>query len=198
MRKDENQLKTMHVNAQTGRLEEAKWTASPNFEPRPPGLVPELIVVHGISLPPDEFGGSGVEQLFTNQLNPQEDSYYQAIHGLKVSSHLFIRRGGEVIQFVDFNQRAWHAGVSCFDGRENCNDFSIGIELEGADHIAYTASQYEALASAILALQQAYPSLNKAAVVGHSDIAPGRKTDPGPLFNWATLKRLTSSSSQIA
>ncbi|HEY9018815.1 1,6-anhydro-N-acetylmuramyl-L-alanine amidase AmpD [Thiomicrospira sp.] len=183
----------MHVNAQTGRLVEAKWIASPNFEPRPPGLVPELIVVHGISLPPDEFGGSGVEQLFTNQLNPQEDSYYQAIEGLKVSSHLFIRRGGEVIQFVDFNQRAWHAGVSCFNGRENCNDFSIGIELEGADHIAYTASQYEALGSAILALQEAYPSLRNAAVVGHSDIAPGRKTDPGPLFNWAALKRLTSS-----
>lgn len=189
-------MNTLHVNPKAGRLEEAKWIASPNFEPRPPGLVPELIVVHGISLPPDEFGGMGVEQLFTNQLNPLEDSYYQGIDGLKVSSHLFIRRGGEVVQFVDFNQRAWHAGVSCFEGRENCNDFSIGIELEGADHIAYTASQYEALAQVILALQQAYPSLNKAAVVGHSDIAPGRKTDPGPLFNWAALKRLTNSSTK--
>ncbi|WP_296832376.1 1,6-anhydro-N-acetylmuramyl-L-alanine amidase AmpD [Thiomicrospira sp.] len=189
-------MKTRHVNAQSGRLEDAEWIASPNFEPRPPGLVPELIVVHGISLPPDEFGGRGVEQLFTNQLNPQEDSYYQGIDGLKVSSHLFIRRGGEVIQFVDFNQRAWHAGVSCFDGRENCNDFSIGIELEGADHIAYTASQYDSLASVVLALQQAYPSLHNKAVVGHSDIAPGRKTDPGPLFNWAALRRLTSSDTQ--
>lgn len=180
----------MHVDAQTGRLQEAVWIESPNFDSRPPGLVPNLIVVHGISLPPNEFGGQGVEQLFTNQLNAAHDSYYLGLAGLKVSAHAFIRRDGRIIQFVDFNQRAWHAGVSCFEGRDNCNDFSIGIELEGADHIAYTASQYQSLADLILALKQAYAGLRQAPVVGHCDIAPGRKTDPGALFNWAALSRL--------
>lgn len=184
----------MEVDPINGRLLEAKWVSSPNFDSRPPGLVPDLIVVHGISLPPNQFGGCGVENLFTNRLNPEEDSYYLGLEGLRVSSHLFIRRGGDVIQFVDFNQRAWHAGVSNYQGRDNCNDFSIGIELEGADHICYTASQYQALADAIYALQHAYPSLQDAAIVGHSDIAPGRKTDPGLLFNWQALNRLIGRS----
>ena len=147
--------------------------------------------MHGISLPPNEFGGRGVEDLFTNRLNVYEDTYYQALAGVEVSAHLFIRRGGDVVQFVDFNQRAWHAGKSCFNGRERCNDFSIGIELEGADHICYTAIQYQVLADVILALRQAYSSLIDAPVVGHSDIAPGRKTDPGMMFNWPALARLT-------
>ena len=183
----------MKVNAQTGRLEQARWVNSPNFDTRPPGLVPELIVVHGISLPPNQFGGPGVENLFTNKLNVREDSYYLGLVGLEVSAHLFIRRGGEVVQFVDFNQRAWHAGKSCFHGRERCNDFSIGIELEGADDVCYTAAQYQVLADVILALRRAYPSLTNAPIVGHSDIAPGRKTDPGALFNWQALNRLLTA-----
>lgn len=180
----------MQVNPQTGRLDGGQWCASPNFDSRPAGAKPELIVVHGISLPPDQFGGSGVVDLFTNRLNTKEHSYYQSLIGLEVSAHLFIRRDGSIIQFVDFNQRAWHAGQSNFQGRERCNDFSIGIELEGADHICYTASQYNALAEVVKALIKAYPSLNSQKLVGHSDIAPGRKTDPGPLFSWPALQRL--------
>lgn len=180
----------MNINPDTGRLANARWQPSPNYDPRPPGLVPELIVVHGISLPPNQFGGRGVEDLFTNQLDIEQDEYYLGLQGLRVSAHLFIRRDGEIIQFVDFNHRAWHAGVSSYQGRDACNDFSIGIELEGADHIPYTASQYQALATVIKALEQAYPSLKSTQVVGHCDIAPGRKTDPGPLFSWQALNRL--------
>lgn len=176
----------MQVNPRTGRLLEAKWLASPNFDERPAGTSLDLIVIHGISLPPREFGGQGVLELFTNNLNPAEHPYYAEIAGLKVSAHLFIRRDGELIQFVSFNDRAWHAGVSNFAGRERCNDFSIGIELEGTDDLAYETVQYDKLNQVIQALQQAYPSLTQ--VVGHSDIAPGRKTDPGIAFDWDRVK----------
>ena len=144
-----------------------------------------MIVIHNISLPPDQYGGNGVIELFTNKLNPDEHPYYAEIHNRKVSSHFFIRRDGELIQFVSCLQRAWHAGVSNWQGRERCNDFSIGIELEGSDFEAFEAAQYHILKQLINGLKKTYPILH---VVGHSDIAPGRKTDPGPYFNWAEIK----------
>jgi N-acetyl-anhydromuramoyl-L-alanine amidase len=154
---------------------------SPNTDDRPENMDTDMIVIHNISLPPNEFGGPGIVQLFTNQLNPEEHPYYAGIAHLKVSSHFLIRRQGELIQFVSCNQRAWHAGVSSWQGRERCNDFSIGIELEGADNEAFNEAQYLTLQTLILALQQRYPIKH---IVGHSDIAPGRKTDPGPFFDW--------------
>ncbi|MCF6299245.1 MAG: 1,6-anhydro-N-acetylmuramyl-L-alanine amidase AmpD [Thiomicrorhabdus sp.] len=181
---------TYMVESQTGLLVGSDFVESPNANERPLGVEPELIVVHGISLPPNQFGGEAIQQLFTNQLNPNEDVYFKEICALKVSAHLLIRRGGEIIQFVPFHKRAWHAGVSCFKGREGCNDFSIGIELEGTDETCYTASQYQSLAGVIKALWQAYPSLAAHNVVGHCDIAPGRKTDPGAYFLWEALERL--------
>jgi AmpD protein len=171
------------------RLTSATWIPSPNFDDRPEGTQPELIVVHGISLPPKVYGGEGITQLFTNRLNPAEHPYYAQIADLKVSSHLLIRRDGEVIQYVDFNQRAWHAGLSEWRGRERCNDFSIGIELEGDDETPYRAEQYLALSAIIRALQSHY-QMPAEAVAGHCDISPGRKTDPGPYFNWHALQRL--------
>ena len=178
------------VRLKTGLLAGIKFIESPNANERPLGIQPELIVVHGISLPPNQFGGEAIQQLFTNQLNPNDDPYFNEIQHLKVSAHLLIRRDGEVVQYVPFHKRAWHAGVSCFKGREGCNDFSIGIELEGTDETCYTASQYHSLAGVIKALWQAYPSLQAHDVVGHCDIAPNRKTDPGPYFLWAALTRL--------
>ncbi len=175
------------VDKEAGKLSPAKWIASPNFDARPAGVEPELVVVHGISLPPNQFGGEGVTQLFTNQLDASEHPYYAEIADLKVSAHLFIRRNGEVVQFMPLHQRAWHAGVSKWRGRERCNDFSIGIELEGADHLPYRAEQYLVLAKVIQALKEVYPIQE---VVGHCDIAPGRKTDPGEAFNWNRLHQL--------
>jgi AmpD protein len=159
---------------------------SPNQDERPPGGV-VLIVVHAISLPPDEFGGPGVEALFGNRLVPDQHPYYATIAHLRVSAHYFIRRDGEVIQFVHPDRRAWHAGASRWRGRERCNDFSIGIELEGCDTVPFEAVQYERLAVLIRELVGRYPI---EAVVGHSDIAPGRKTDPGTCFEWARLRGL--------
>lgn len=158
--------------------------ASPNQDERPPGLPVSLIVVHAISLPPDSFGGPGVEQLFTNTLDPAEHPYYAEIHHLRVSAHYLVRRDGEVLQFVEPAQRAWHAGVSSWNGRARCNDFSIGIELEGCDSLPFEPVQYARLADLVRALQGRFPI---EAVVGHSDIAPGRKTDPGPCFDWMRL-----------
>jgi len=178
----------MRYHIESGRLVEAQWVESPNCDARS-GQVIDLIVVHGISLPPNQFGGEGVVQLFTNQLNPDAHPYYAEIANLRVSAHLFIRRDGQIIQFVNFDQRAWHAGVSSYQGRSACNDFSIGIELEGADDVRYTQSQYQALALAVEALMDAYPALDQKQIVGHSDIAPGRKTDPGPLFDWSALSQ---------
>ena len=164
-----------------GWLSGARRVASPNQDARPQGEVISLVVIHNISLPPGTFGGSGVEQLFSNCLNPDEHPYYAGIHNLRVSSHFFIRRDGELIQFVPCRQRAWHAGVSTWRGRERCNDFSIGVELEGTDEMAFTDAQYAVLNRLLEVLRAAYPIT---ALAGHCDIAAGRKSDPGPCFDW--------------
>ncbi|MDV6346797.1 1,6-anhydro-N-acetylmuramyl-L-alanine amidase AmpD [Nitrosomonas sp. Is35] len=164
-----------------GLLDSAQFIASPNCDERPAGTEISLLVIHNISLPPDEFGGDGVIELFTNQIDPQAHPYYQTLQGLKVSAHFFIRRDGTIIQFVPCMQRAWHAGVSQWQGRERCNDFSIGIELEGSDTTPFTDAQYTALAALTQCLCDHYPVKD---IAGHSDIAPGRKTDPGPCFDW--------------
>jgi AmpD protein len=172
-----------------GLLTGARVVASPNRDPRPGGLVPELVVVHGISLPPGRFGGPWIERLFTNTLPPDQDPYFATIQHLRVSSHVLIARDGALTQYVPFDERAWHAGTSHWRGRDGCNDFSIGIELEGADDVPYDDRQYDALAELVAALQRAYPSLADGWIAGHSDIAPGRKTDPGPAFDWQQLER---------
>ncbi len=176
----------------SGWVQGASRVPSPNCDQRPANCPPDLFIVHGISLPPGEFGGDGIDQLFTNCLKPDDHPYYREIEGLEVSSHFLIRRNGELTQYVDIFQRAWHAGVSTYRGREKCNDFAIGIELEGTDDMPYEASQYEALAVLINMLRNTVPSLEVAPVVGHSDVAPGRKTDPGPAFSWETLEALLS------
>lgn len=168
----------------TGRLPQARWCPSPNFGPRPDPADISLLVVHNISLPPGQFGGPAIERFFCNQLDANEHPYFQTIAGLQVSSHLLIRRDGEVVQFVSLLDRAWHAGRSCFEGRHECNDFSIGIELEGADEIPFTDVQYRTLAATACAIMAAWPTITADRLTGHSDIAPGRKTDPGPAFDW--------------
>jgi AmpD protein len=178
----------LQVDEQTGLLRDIPYRASPNCDQRPAGSQPELVVVHGISLPPGEFGGPWIEQLFTNVLPPAAHPYFQEIAGLRVSAHVLIRRDGSLLQFVPFTQRAWHAGESCWQGRIGCNDFSIGIELEGTDSDAYQDAQYDTLAGLLEALLDAYPGLEPDAITGHSDIAPGRKTDPGPMFDWPRLR----------
>jgi AmpD protein len=170
-----------------GVADGACWTASPNFDERPDGAAIDLVVVHAISLPPAEFGGPGVIELFTNALDPAAHPYYREIAGLRVSAHFFVRRDGEVMQFVACAKRAWHAGASCWRGRERCNDFSIGIELEGCDDQPFENAQYVALGSLTGAVRRRYPIAD---VVGHSDIAPGRKTDPGPFFDWPRYRAL--------
>ncbi len=182
----------MIINKKTGLLDIGDFISSPNADDRPAELQPELIVIHNISLPPNNFGGPYIAQLFTNQLNPDEHPYFAEICDLRVSSHVLIRRNGDIIQFVPFHKRAWHAGVSNYCGRDRCNDFSIGIELEGTDDIAYEDVQYAQLANMIEALQQSYPSLANNAITGHSDIAPERKTDPGAAFDWDHLQQLLS------
>ncbi len=167
------------------------FIASPNHDARPPGTAPTLVVVHGISLPPGEFGGDGVARLFTNTLDPLAHPYYAGIAQLRVSAHFLVRRDGALVQFVSCNERAWHAGASQWQGRERCNDFSIGIELEGTDDLPYEDAQYATLAALLAALKRRYPAL--AAAVGHSDVAPGRKTDPGPHFDWARLAALAGA-----
>jgi AmpD protein len=178
----------MHI--QNHWLTEVRHTPSPNYNARPHDKAISLIVIHCISLPPQQFGGDYIEQLFCNRLNPQAHPYFNDIYQLKVSAHILIRRTGEISQYVGFNQRAWHAGVSNYQGQENCNDFSIGIELEGTETIAYTTAQYQQLATVIKLLLNQYPSLTKQRIVGHSDIAPLRKTDPGDAFSWTTLAAL--------
>ncbi len=172
-----------------GLLSGARVVDSPNCDPRPGGLSPELVVVHGISLPPGRFGGPWIEKLFTNALPPDEDPYFATIQHLRVSSHVLISRDGTLTQYVPFSERAWHAGTSHWRGRDACNDFSIGVELEGADDVPYDDRQYEALADLVAALQHAYSSLADGWIAGHSDIAPGRKTDPGAAFDWRQLEQ---------
>jgi N-acetyl-anhydromuramoyl-L-alanine amidase len=189
----------VRVDADSGWLEGAERVPSPNRDERPEGARPELVVVHAISLPPGEFGGPWIDHLFTNRLDPAGHPYFREIEGLEVSAHLLIRRDGRVVQYVPFHLRAWHAGASCWQGREHCNDFSIGIELEGCDELPFEDVQYDRLADVIAALRQAYPSIAPDAIAGHSDIAPGRKTDPGPYFRWPRLwAALESTGPDIA
>ena len=174
----------------TGWLEGARRQPSPNHDDRPVGVAADLIVIHGISLPPGEFGGPWIDALFANQLDPAAHPYFQEIACLRVSAHLLVRRDGELVQYVPFQHRAWHAGESVYAGRSRCNDFSVGIELEGADHRPYDDRQYPRLAAVIRALRAAYPAMTPERLTGHADIAPGRKTDPGPAFDWTRLRRL--------
>ena len=176
--------------ANNGWLENCQKLVSPNCNERPLNTDISLLVVHNISLPPGQFGTAFVEALFTNKLNVDDHPYFAEVAHLKVSAHLFINRRGEVLQFVSFDQRAWHAGQSCFLDRENCNDFSIGIELEGTDTEPYTEKQYAALAQVTGLLMSLYPKITLDRIVGHSDIAPTRKTDPGPAFDWVHFKDL--------
>lgn len=174
----------MRISAH-GVLDDVRYVASPHCDFRPNEADIKLIVIHSISLPPSEFSGDSVEALFTGTLDWDAHPYFQSIRDIKVSAHFFIRRNGEIIQFVPCDRRAWHAGVSSWQGRDRCNDFSIGIELEGTDDIAFTEQQYQTLLSLIEALKAHYPI---AEIVRHSDIAPGRKTDPGPYFDWNRLE----------
>jgi len=178
----------LKVELATGLLAGVRQVLSPHFDSRPSGCVPELIIVHGISLPPGEFGGPWIDRLFTGSLPPDAHPYFRTIAGGRVSAHGVIRRDGQIAQYVPFGERAWHAGVSEYRGRSACNDFSIGIELEGADTIPYADPQYAQLAAIIRALLGAYSTLSTDRIVGHSDIAPGRKTDPGPAFDWNRLR----------
>jgi AmpD protein len=187
-------MRKFHDKIQSGLLIGVTQLNSPNKNDRPVPDDIRLIIVHGISLPPDQFGGDWIDDFFLNKLDPEQHPYFKEICGLKVSSHLLIRRDGSVTQYVPFDQRAWHAGVSCYAGEENCNDFSIGIELEGADHIPYTDVQYAELARCCEALMSVYPRLSKDTIVGHCDIAPGRKTDPGESFDWKKFKGLLVAS----
>ncbi|HEU4601959.1 MAG TPA: 1,6-anhydro-N-acetylmuramyl-L-alanine amidase AmpD [Steroidobacteraceae bacterium] len=181
------------IDLARGLLLDALYIPSPNYDARPEGMRPELIVVHGISLPPGEFGGPWIEALFSNRLPADVHPYFATIASLRVSSHLLIRRSGEIVQFVPFSQRAWHAGQSSYEGRERCNDFSIGIELEGADDVAYEPEQYRSLTDAVIALCDAYASLSLERIAGHSDISPGRKTDPGASFDWVRFRAMLRS-----
>lgn len=184
----------VEVDLESGLMRGARQVASPNQDARPAGVEPELIVVHGISLPPGEFGGPWIDRLFTNTLPVEVHPYFAEVGSLRVSSHLVVDRDGDLTQYVSFTQRAWHAGKSLYQGREACNDFSVGIELEGTDTQPYEGAQYRALAEAVAALCAAYPRLSSDRLVGHSAIAPGRKTDPGPAFDWPHARRLITAA----
>lgn len=182
--------KIMQLDSGTGLLDSALQVPSPNHDERPaPGTI-DLLVIHGISLPPGEFGGAYIDALFSNALDPAAHPYFSQIAALRVSAHALIRRDGSVTQYVPFHLRAWHAGVSSFEGRPSCNDFSIGIELEGSDEVAYTDAQYQSLVSLARSLMRAYPAITAEHIKGHSDIAPGRKTDPGSAFDWLYFRSL--------
>jgi N-acetyl-anhydromuramoyl-L-alanine amidase len=178
------------VHAATGLLAGVRQVVSPHHDERPAGMAVDLIVLHGISLPPGEFGGPWIDRLFTGGLPAGAHPYFEQVAAGRVSSHLLIRRDGTPVQYVPFGARAWHAGVSQYQGRSACNDFSIGIEFEGADDVPYEAKQYETAARVIKALLGAYTTLCASRIVGHSDIAPGRKTDPGSSFDWARMRAL--------
>ena len=188
----------LQVDLATGLMRGAKQIASPNYDARPAGVEADLIVIHGISLPPGEFGGPWIERLFTNTLPAEIHPYFAEVAPLRVSSHLVVQRDGALTQYVSFADRAWHAGQSNYQGRAACNDFSVGVELEGTDTLPYEATQYEALAAVVAALCAAYPRLSADRLVGHSDIAPGRKTDPGPAFDWPRARRLIGAACRQA
>jgi len=178
------------IDAETGWINGVRWVWSPNFDARPRPVELGLIVVHGISLPPGRFGGPFIDRLFTNTLRADQHPYFGEVADRRVSSHVLVDRRGSVTQYVSLTKRAWHAGESTYCGRSSCNDFSVGIELEGTDEVPYAPVQYRVLAELIGALRLSYPTLAEAAVVGHCDIAPGRKTDPGPCFEWPRLHAL--------
>ena len=183
-------FRALRIDAATGLLAGARQVLSPHCDERPAGMAPELFVVHGISLPPGEFGGPWIDRLFTGTLPAEAHPYFREIAGQRVSAHALIRRDGAIVQYVPFGERAWHAGKSEYRGRSSCNDFSIGVELEGTDDTPYTDAQYVTLAALAAALLEAYPSLSTQAIVGHSDIAPGRKSDPGGAFDWPRFRAL--------
>lgn len=170
-----------------GLLDAARQIPSPNRDERPPGARVDLLVIHNISLPPGRFGGRAIEELFTNRLDCDRHPAFAALRGLRVSAHFLIRRRGELLQFVPCDLRAWHAGVSSWAGRSRCNDFSVGVELEGTDERSYSPAQYRRLVWLTRALRERYPISD---IVGHNDIAPGRKTDPGPVFDWSSYRAL--------
>lgn len=178
----------MRIDVNTGLLVGVRQVLSPFFDERPAGVAPDLIILHGISLPPGEFGGPWIARLFTGNLPAGAHEEFHERAGLRVSAHLLIHRDGEVVQFVSFNDRSWHAGKSSWQGREACNDYSIGIECEGTDEVPYEAAQYAALRDLLPKLLEAYPSITRDRIVGHSDVAPGRKSDPGPSFDWSQVR----------
>ena len=184
----------LQVDLDTGLMRGVRQVASPNCDSRPAGVEADLIVIHGISLPPGEFGGPWIERLFTNTLPAEIHPYFAEVASMRVSSHLVVQRDGALTQYVSFTDRAWHAGQSIYRGREACNDFSVGLELEGTDTLSYEEAQYDALAEVVAALCAAYPRLSADRLVGHSDIAPGRKPDPGPAFDWPRARRLITAA----
>jgi AmpD protein len=180
----------LKIDAATGLLAGARQVLSPHCDARPAGMKPDLLVVHGISLPPGEFGGPWIDRLFTGTLAPDAHPFFRDLAGARLSAHALIRRDGQIVQYVPFGARAWHAGKSEYQGRSACNDFSVGIELEGADDTPYTEAQYHGLAALAAALLASYPSLSAEHIAGHSDIAPGRKEDPWPTFDWPRFRAL--------
>lgn len=187
----------MKIDPKHGLLDEATLLPSPNQDERPADTEPELIVIHCISLPPGEFGGPHIDELFTNCLEPDAHPYFAEITDMRVSAHLLVRRDGDITQYVPFNARAWHAGESSYCGRDACNDFSIGIELEGCEDRPYSDLQYEQLAKIISALVDCYDGLNRDRITGHCDISPGRKLDPGDAFDWDRLDQLLNQEAGI-
>jgi AmpD protein len=189
---------SVKVDVGTGWIEGARKIVSPNYDERPPDAMVDLVVIHGISLPKGVFGTPWVEALFTNTLDYDADASFRELVDVNVSAHLLIRRKGELLQFVSLNKRAWHAGVSQWQGRSRCNDFSIGIEIEGCDDQPYTAHQYLQLARLANVLMETYPAIRGERIVGHCDIAPGRKTDPGPAFDWTRFHAMLRVAGQSA
>lgn len=182
------------MQLQNGWLLDVRHVPSPHHDCRPEDETPSLLVVHNISLPPGEFGGPWIDALFTGTIDPNVHPFFAEIAHLRVSAHCLIRRDGEIVQYVPFDKRAWHAGVSTYSGRERCNDFSIGIELEGTDTTPYTDAQYLALVAVTRELTVLYPKIADN-ITGHSDIAPVRKTDPGPAFDWSRFRTMLTASS---
>jgi AmpD protein len=190
MSRGASRLPPPQIDRATGLAAGVRQVLSPHFDERPRDAVPELLVVHGISLPPGEFGGPWIDRLFTGTLPADAHPFFREVAATRVSAHALIRRDGQIVQYVPFGRRAWHAGQSAYRGRAACNDFSIGVELEGTDDTPYTDAQYEALAALSAALLSAYPTLSAQAIAGHSEVSPGRKTDPGPSFDWARFRAL--------
>ena len=196
----EHQIKSLSVtdyDSATGLVRSARQVLSSNYDDRPQGMTIDALIIHAISLPPGEYGGNNIEKFFCNQLDSHDHPYFSEIAGVRVSSHFFINRSGELVQFVPVDKRAWHAGVSCCMGRDAVNDFSIGIELEGCDDDGFEEVQYRALAELSGLLIAAIPSLSTEHIYGHEDIAPGRKTDPGPGFDWLNYRLALSEQSLL-